>query len=536
MSRPGSGKSAGSLSETRSVDLIYTDTEPTPEPNEREQETWARRANGAAGAKGMLAVQESRSMHFDDSYQEQAWAGVGAGSTFASGQATRKAPCDSTPTQGPTMSASAIAVAPRSPSQHFSFWSDREVSKPKIQDMVRQSSSARYPNPFAAPKRAASPLGSPTGPRVPGAIAVAAGPWAAQQPRNSLIHSLEKFSTAHPSQWEERLERQEMGTTRACTTASAPFNVSMPASLSGDFDQDGTQRGGPPLARFQNTNPRWAPSKDTTYATNVVPSAIPEEHEAETECSPLRRARSSEDWVDQGPRSEYASGEPYCVELETMVFSNSVRSSPKCRVPILGELTSAGRTRKSVSQMSPRSSREARLGYLGGASALGDSVGLARVSFGGGGGEGKENLRTNSSRGGGKLNYVYSKEDTAEGQRQLLQTQREREREQKLSTQARAAKVCVPSVCLCVPSVSLCVSNVSHVCHVCMCGIQICRCLCVSVCLCVLMCLTCLSTYASNTRRALFKRGIPAKRNGPLAQAIRHQTLKSISLKVASRI
>ena len=67
MSRPGSGKSAGSLSETRSVDLIYTDTEPTPEPNEREQETWARRANGAAGANGMLAVQESRSMHFDDS-------------------------------------------------------------------------------------------------------------------------------------------------------------------------------------------------------------------------------------------------------------------------------------------------------------------------------------------------------------------------------------------------------------------------------------------------------------------------------------
>ncbi len=396
----------------RSADLIYTDNEPTPEPNQREQEAYARRPQmGGSDAKApaMLAVQESRSMQFEDGLDE------GASSTYASGHATKTALEDSLPVLSET--ASTIAVPSRMSSQHFSFWFDRQVAKPK-------SSGARYPNPFAGPKRAESPLGSPTGPRVPGAIAVIAGPWAAQQPRNLLLHSLDKFSTAQLEQG-----NRVSGTTRAFTSGSAAFSTSMPASLSGDFDQDGIHKG-PPLARYQNKSPRWAPSKDTTHANNILPSAMPSEGMAaaastRTVQSRARSSASSEDRDEEGRQSP----EGYCIELETMVYNNSVRSSPKRSIPLLGE-TSVGRSSKSykfVSQGSPLGAGEgahsARLWYLNGKSAKGDPVGLARVSFGGGeergGGVKDKDLRTNSSRGGGKFQYVYQQTDTAQGQRLL---------------------------------------------------------------------------------------------------------------------
>ena len=93
----------------------------------------------------MLAVQESRSMHFDDSYQEACGDGEGASSTYASGHATKTALNDSTHMLALSKTTSTIAVPPRTYSQHFSFWSDRQVAKSK-------SSGARYPNPFAGPK------------------------------------------------------------------------------------------------------------------------------------------------------------------------------------------------------------------------------------------------------------------------------------------------------------------------------------------------------------------------------------------------
>ena len=409
-----------SWSSSGASNLIFTDNEPTPERNWTEQEAYARRAQmGGPGAKApaMLAVQESRSMDFDDSYQE-ACEGEGANSTYASGHATKTAN-DSARRPALSETVSTIAVPSHTSSQHFSFWSDRQVAKFKS-----KSTGARYPNPFVGPKRAESPLGSaspmgkraesPTGPRVPGAIAVVAGPWAVKQPRNSLLHSLDKFSTAQLEQG-----NRVCGTTRA---------LSMPASLSGDFDQDGIQKGAP-LARYQNKSPRWAPSKDTTYANNVLPSAMPSVIAAAANTSTVQsRARSSASSEDRGEEGGQ-SPEGYCVELETMVYNNSVRSPPKRRIPLLGE-TSAGRSKKSyksVSQGSPLGAGEgahsARLGYLGGKSARGDPVGLARVSFGGGeergGGVKDKDLRTNSSRGGGKFQYVYQQTDTAQGQRLL---------------------------------------------------------------------------------------------------------------------
>jgi hypothetical protein len=317
MSRSSSGAS---------FNLIFN--EPTPEPNGREQEAYARRAQmGGPGARApaMLAVQESRSMHFDDSYQE-ACEGEGASSTYASGHLTKTALNDSARMPALSETVSNIAVPSRTSSQNFSFWSDRQVAK-----FTSKSSGARYPNPFVGPKRAESPLGSPTG-QSPRAIAVVAGPWAAKQPRNELLHSLDKFSTAQLEQG-----NRVCGTTRA---------FSMPASLSGDFDQDGVQKGAP-LAHYQNKSPRWAPSKDTTYANNVLPSAKP---------SVMAAAANTctGGGYDRSKKSSFSKGSP-------LGAGNGAHS--------------------------------ARLGYLGGNSAKGDPVGLARVSFGGleqggGGGEG----------------------------------------------------------------------------------------------------------------------------------------------------